>query len=66
MTQSPSQGPVVEVKPQPTVYTVLLVIAILALAVAIGVVLWKLMAAPPSGYGLKVGQLFQPLQGPGR
>lgn len=62
MTQTPSQGPVVEVKAQPNVYTVMLFVAILALALAVGVVLWRLMSPAPEGYGLEAGQLFQPLK----
>jgi hypothetical protein len=59
MTQTPSRGPVIEVKPQPNVYTVLLIVAIMALAVAIGVVLRRLMAEVPTGYGLQFGQIFK-------
>jgi len=54
----------VEVKPQPTVYTVLLIIAIVALVVAIGVVLWKLTSETPVGYGMKIEQLLKPWQPP--
>lgn len=64
MTQMPSQSPLVETRPQPNVYTVLLFVAVVALAVAIGVALWKLMSAPPTGYGLRVGDLFKPFVPP--
>ena len=59
MTQTPTQGPVVEVKAQPTVYTVLLLVAIFALAIAIGVVMYHLTAdTAAGGYGLTVGEIF--------
>ncbi len=52
-------APVIEVKPQPDVYTVLLVIAALVLVVAIGLCLFKLMGAVDGGgYGLSFKQLF--------
>ena len=62
MTQVPAQGPVVYAKPQPNIYTVLLIVANLALLVTIGVVLYNLMASPPAGYGLRFGDLFAPLK----
>lgn len=59
MSRMPTQqGPVVEVKPQPNVYTLLLVIAILALAGAIAYACYVLMSEPPVGYGMKFGQMF--------
>jgi ABC-type dipeptide/oligopeptide/nickel transport system permease component len=61
MSQLSSQGPVIQVKPQPNVYTVLLVVAAVALAVTIGLVLYNLMAEPPAGYGLSFGDLLGPL-----
>ena len=54
MTRIPSSGPVVRVKPQPDIYTLLLAIAIVVLAVAVGVVVQNLL----STYGLSFGQLF--------
>lgn len=63
MTQLP-QAPTIQVRPQPTVYTVLLLVAILALLVAIGVVLWRLMSAMPTGYALTVKQLFERVGSP--
>jgi hypothetical protein len=59
MTQVPSQGPVIEIKPEPNVYTVLLLVAILVLIVAIGAALWKLTSPPPTGYGLEFSELFK-------
>jgi len=50
---SPS-GPVVKVKPQPNVYTLLLIVAILVLAFAAGTVIYDLM----ENYGLTFQQLF--------
>ena len=63
MTQAP-QGPVVKVKPQANVYSVLLVVAIAALAVAIGLCLWRLLSPVPVGYGLDFSQLFDALKEP--
>jgi len=61
MTETPTGGPVVQVKPQPDVYTVLLIVVIILLAVTIGIVLHNLMAPVESGgYGLGFGDLFQP------
>ena len=62
MTQISSQGPVVQVKPQPDIYTVILIVGVLALAVTIGIVMYNLMAAPPNGYGLTFGQFFESLE----
>jgi hypothetical protein len=59
MTQMPSQGPVIEVRPEPNIYTVLLLVAILVLLVAVGMVFWKLTAPLPQGYDLKIGELFE-------
>ena len=64
MTESP-QGPVVEVKPQPNVYTILVLLAVVALALAVGMCLWKLTSAPPVGYGLEIKDFFKPLTSPG-
>ncbi len=61
MTAIPPRGPVVRVKPQSNVYTVLLLVAILVLAAAIGIVLHNLMTV----YGLSLGELFQTLKPPG-
>ena len=58
MTQLPSQGPVIQVKPQPGIYTLLLIVAILALVVTIGIVLYNLLSSLPNGYGLELGTFF--------
>ena len=67
MTRAPSQGPVIQVKPQPNVYTVLLIVAVLFMAVTVGRVMYNLMS-PVSrpdglagGYGLSFSELFKPL-----
>jgi hypothetical protein len=57
------QGPVVQVKPQPNVYTVLVIIAAAALVVALVVVLNTLMSST-NGYGMEFGQLFDPWKDP--
>ncbi len=52
-------APVVEVKPQPDIYTVLVIIAALVLVVAIGMCLFKLMGSTDGGgYGLTFKQIF--------
>ncbi|MHC4294526.1 MAG: hypothetical protein ACYSTL_02975 [Planctomycetota bacterium] len=61
MAQAPPQRSVVEIKPQPDVYTVMLIVSIIALVVTIGLVVWNLMAPPPTGYGLTFEQLLGPL-----
>ena len=50
------QGPVIPVKAQPNIYTLLLIIAILILAVTIGFVLHNLMSA--DRYGQTLEQIF--------
>ncbi len=55
-----SQRPVVRLRPQPDIYTVLLVIAIVAMAATLGIVLWNLLSPPPDGYGLPFSALFDP------
>jgi len=66
MTQlSAQQGPVVPVKPQANIYTLLLIVSILVLTVTIGIVLWKLMSSVDNGgYGLQFSNLFQPFDVP--
>ena len=59
MSETP-RGPVIEVPPQPAIYTILIIIAILVLGAAVGVVCWKLMGA--GGYGLEFKDLFEPLK----
>lgn len=48
-------------QPQPNVYTVLLIVAVLALLATLVVVLRTLMAPMPGGYGLNLEDLFKPL-----
>jgi len=48
------QGPVVAVKPQANIYTVLLIIAILAMAFAAGTLILDLTA----NYGMGFGDIF--------
>ncbi len=68
MTQVPSQGPVVQVKPQPDIYTLMLIVTIIALAVTVAIVLMNLLSpferpdGSPGGYGLEFGQLFDSLK----
>jgi len=50
------QGPLVKIKPQDNVYTALLAVAILFLAVAAGIVMHSLMV----NYGLSFGDIFKP------
>jgi asparagine N-glycosylation enzyme membrane subunit Stt3 len=61
MTQSPTNN-VVEVKPAPTVYTVLILISLIALVTAIFVAGRRLTASPDNraGYGLGVGEILKP------
>jgi len=55
MTMISPEGPVVRVKPQSNVYTVLLAVGVIVLAAAIGIVMHDLMTT----YDLSFGQLFQ-------
>lgn len=61
MTQSPTNN-VVEVKPAPTVYTILILIALLALTASIFIAGHRLTAssANEAGYGLSVGEILKP------
>jgi len=54
------ETPVVRVKPSSNVYTVLLIVAILVLAVATGAVVYDLM----HNYGLSFAELFSGQQVP--
>ena len=47
--------------PQPNVYTVMMVVAILALVGAVALCLWVLLSPLPAGYGLEPGDLFKTL-----
>lgn len=60
MSQAPNNSNVVYVPPKANVYTILIVVAILALIGAITVVLMKLMGEPPVGYGLQMQDLWSP------
>ena len=60
MTSTSPSGPVVKVKPQPDVYTLLLIVAIFCLAVAVGAVVWNLV----THYGLSFTQLFTGQEAP--
>ncbi len=60
MTQLPTNGAVVTT-PQPNVFTVLLIVAILVMLVGIIMVTYKLTGE--YGYGLSFGELFQPFKG---
>lgn len=51
---TPVEGPVVKVKPRSDIYTVLLGVAILVLALAIGVVVYDLI----QNYGMSFAELF--------
>ena len=72
MSQYPYGGSPVQPKPQPNVYTVLLIIAILVLGVAVGLCANYLMSPVENGagYGKTVSDLFEPMkdaaQSPGR
>lgn len=60
MTQIQSQGPVVPVKAQPNIYTVLLIIAVIGMAIAVGISLNDLF----THYGMTMGDLFDPKYNP--
>ena len=62
MALTPSQGPVIQVKAQPDVYTVLLIVAIIGLAAAIFFCGWKLTSpVEAGGYGMAIGEFFDAL-----
>jgi hypothetical protein len=62
MTTAPFNPPAAS-KPNPNIYTVLLIVGIVAVCAALGVVLHNLMADPASGgYGLTFGQLFSGIE----
>lgn len=60
--QSPEGAP--RGRPQANIYTVILIVAILALGTAIGFVLYNLLSPIPDGYGLDFGALFDPPEVP--
>ena len=57
-TPSQEQAPVIPVRPQPDVYTALLIISVVVLCVAIGVVIWRLTSS--AEYGLSMEHIFKP------
>lgn len=62
MAQTPSQGPVVQVRAQPDIYTVLLLVAIIGLAAAVVFCGWKLTSpVQAGGYGMAIGEFFDAL-----
>ncbi len=66
MSQIPYQPRPMQVKPQPDVYTVLTLVAALALAVTIGVSLYHLLAGTDvGGCGLSLTDLFGKVELPG-
>lgn len=60
MTEPQSRQPVVSVRPQSDVYTLLVIVTILALAVAVAMALYDLIS--PEGYGMRFGDIFVPLK----
>lgn len=64
MAQILSRSSLAEVKAQPNIYTIMLIVGILALAMTIGLVLYNLLSpvildGQPGGYGMQVGDLFR-------
>lgn len=66
MTQLSPTKAAPSAKPRPNVYTVLIIVAIIALAVTIGIVLNNLMSpvGPDGGYGMSLSDLFSPPESP--
>lgn len=65
MTEASSRGPVVEVKPQPNVYTILLLVAVMALGTTVGFVMHNLLTPlEKGGYGVPFEKVFKPLDEP--
>ena len=68
MVQASSPVKVIQGKAHPDIYTLLLIVSIIALGTTIGLVLYNLMApvpgtaGEPGGYALSFGELFQPLK----
>ncbi len=60
MVEAQPKQPIVSVKPQSDIYTLLVIVAILALAVAIGLSIYNLMS--PDGYGMEFSEIFVPLK----
>lgn len=55
MTQTPQPQVSARPRPQPDIYTLLLIVAILALGATIGVVIWNLT----TGYGIEFADIVQ-------
>ncbi len=62
MTQIPStpQQNIVSAKPQPNIYTVLLIVTLICMAITVAFGLWNLMSS--DGYGLGFGDLFSSVE----
>jgi hypothetical protein len=58
MTSTPTAASAASAKPQPNVYTALLLVAALALLATLVMVLWTLLSPMPNGFGMKIGDLF--------
>jgi len=59
MAKTKGTVPVIEVKPEPNVYTVLTLVSVLTLALCLCLCLYRLLQPVESGgYGLEFGQLF--------
>ncbi len=62
MTQLATQRSAIQAKAHPTVYTVLIIVAIIALAITIGIVLNNLMSpVEKNGYGIGFSDVFNPV-----
>jgi hypothetical protein len=67
MTTTPDR-PVIEVPPTPTVYTVLMLIALLALWTSVGLSVYRLTspvgatADVSGGYGMEIGDILTPAE----
>ena len=61
MTSAPSIAPVVRAKPQPNVYTALLLVGVVVLLATVVVVLYTLMSPLPKGYDMGLNDLLAPL-----
>lgn len=63
MTRASSEGPVIQLKPPSNIYTLLVIVAIIVLAVTLGYVFHNLLTpVDEGGYGLKLGDLFEPVE----
>jgi hypothetical protein len=68
MTETPAKGPAIQVKPQPDIYSLLLIVVTVALAVTLVIVMHNLLSpvvrpdGTPGGYGLSFQELFGSLK----